>query len=233
MALCIKAEALTFKYGQDDAERRVLDEVSLEIRIGEFVCLTGPSGSGKSTLLSILGMIELPQQGQLYFCGQRIDASQDAVRDELRRSRIGFVFQDFQLLDVLTAAENVEYFLARQGAPRRERAFLVKKHLEEVGLWELRDRRPGQLSGGQKQRLAIARALAKRPSLIVADEPTANLDRENARVILETLAELSRQRGVTVVMATHDPLALEYCDLAYDLAAGRCSVKQAGAHHAA
>ena len=233
MTECIRVESLTFRYGRKELAATVLNRVTLAIADGEFVCLTGPSGSGKSTLLNIIGLLEHPQEGQLHFQGQRVDNASERARDDLRRNRIGFIFQDFQLLDVLTAAENVDYFLTRQGLARREREALVQTNLEKVGLWPFKDRRPGVLSGGQKQRVAIARALAKRPSLIIADEPTANLDRESARIVLQTLSELARSQSVTVIMATHDPLALEYCDRSYDLIAGHSQTRQGGGIHAA
>lgn len=233
MTECIKVDGLTFRYGQKELSSTVLNRVSLTVTSGEFVCLTGPSGSGKSTLLNIIGLIEHPQEGELVFCGQRVDGASEAVRDALRRQHIGFIFQDFQLLDVLSAAENVEYFLTRQGIGRREREVLVQTYLERVGLWPFKDRRPNELSGGQKQRVAIARALAKRPKLIIADEPTANLDRESARIVLETLSELARSQKVTVIMATHDSLALAYCDRAYDLVTGQSTSPSQGDIHAA
>lgn len=233
MSTCIKAEGLSFAYSANGDNRSILNAVSLDVKSGEFICLTGPSGSGKSTLLNILGLLEAPQSGSLYFSGQRVDLNKELVREQIRRDKIGFVFQDFQLFDVLSAAENVDYFLARQGLRPSVRRQLVETHLREVGLWELRDRRPSQLSGGQKQRLAVARALAKSPVVIVADEPTANLDRENARIVLSTLSNLCELRGVTVIMASHDPLALEYCSRAFELSDGCLFVQPKGGSHAA
>lgn len=225
MTVSVIAKDISFKYGRGETSVTVLDGVSIEINRGKFVCLSGPSGSGKSTLLSILGLIEPLQTGVLYFDEKKIDPIDEKTCDQLRRYHIGYIFQDFQLFDVLTASENVEYFLTRQQLPAHERKIRIEHYLRAVGLWDLRNRLPSQLSGGQKQRLAIARSLAKRPKLIIADEPTANLDRENARLVLDTLTQLSREVGLTIIMATHDQAALEYCDLAVELDMGRAIIK--------
>lgn len=233
MSLCIKAENLYFRYGESTNGITVLDHVSIEVPSGTFLGITGPSGSGKSTLLSVLGLLEEPQQGELYFGTQKVNFKDERICNDLRRYQIGYIFQDFQLFDVLTVHENVDYFLARQRLAFTERQQRIQHYLTAVGLWDLRDRLPAQLSGGQKQRLAIARSLAKRPQLIIADEPTANLDRENARLVLETLTDLSRQENVTIITATHDPIAQNYCDRLIELNMGRAIIKVQDKNHAA
>jgi len=183
-----------------------LRDVNLEVEKGEFLCLSGPSGSGKTTLLNVLGLIERVRPSMVHFDGKDLGALSESECNHLRRHRIGFVFQQFHLMPTLTAAENVEFFLARQGLPRRERETRVASALQAVGLSELKDRRPAQLSGGQQQRVAVARALAKNPEVVIADEPTASLDQKTGREIMQIFADASRERGVTIVVASHDPM---------------------------
>lgn len=201
---------LNFRYETGANGRQVIDDVDLQITAGEFVCFTGPSGSGKSTILNMLGMIEQPDSGQIKFNGKTVGGLNEKELDQIRRQDIGFIFQDFQLIEVLSVEENVEYFLYRQKVGKKERRAIVERCLQETGLWPFRSRLPGELSGGQKQRVAIARALAKRPKVIVADEPTASLDINTGRQIMQILADLNRKHGVTVVVASHDQMVLEY-----------------------
>jgi putative ABC transport system ATP-binding protein len=186
--------------------------VSLEVAAGEVVALVGPSGSGKSTLLNLCGLLDAPDAGSYALNGQETGRLTAAARTALRRERIGFVFQGFNLVPVLTAFENVEVPLLLARLPRRERRRLVEETLAAVELLGEARRRPDRLSGGQRQRVAIARALVKRPSLVLADEPTASLDGATAGQVLELLRQLSRARGTTVLVATHDPRVTHHCD---------------------
>ncbi len=186
--------------------------VSLDVGAGEFVALVGPSGSGKSTLLHLCGLIDDPDGGSYAFDGQPTRGLPASAQARLRRERIGFVFQGFNLVPVLTAWENVEVPLLLQGTPRGERRRRVREALEAVGLGAEGGRRPDRLSGGQRQRVAIARALVKRPGLVLADEPTANLDGATATQVLELMRALGRAGGATFLVATHDLRVTEHCD---------------------
>ncbi len=201
---------LAFSYQGTEAREHVLRGINLLVKPGDFKCLTGPSGSGKSTLLNLFGLIESPQQGQLLFQGKPVNGLSEDQLNQWRRFQIGFIFQDFQLIDVLSVEENVEFFLTRQKVPSSQRKAIVQDALAQVGLYEHRHKRPQQLSGGQKQRVAIARALAKRPSVLIADEPTASLDTQTSRSILEQLKAINEKSGVTIILASHDPMVLEY-----------------------
>jgi ABC-type lipoprotein export system ATPase subunit len=198
-----------------------LQDVSLEIERGGFVCLSGPSGSGKTTLLNLLGLIEPVQEGSITFLGTSVQSLGERERNAIRRYHIGFVFQTFQLFPVLRADENVEYFLTRQRLDRRTRQERVRAALEAVGLWEHRRKRPSEMSGGQRQRVAVARAMAKRPDIIVADEPTAHLDQATGRGIMDVLSRLNREQGVTLIMASHDPMVQGYARTRVRLVDGR------------
>ncbi len=213
--------SLQFHYQEDGQSIPVLHDLSLDIPVGECVCLTGPSGSGKSTLLHLLGLIDHPQEGQLHFLGEDVKVLSEAQLNHHRRFHIGVIFQDFQLSDVLSVTENVAFFLTRQGLSESEVNARVQTALEDVGLWDHRQKRPGQLSGGQRQRVAIARALAKHPQVIVADEPTASLDHKTGRVIMEQLRKICETRGVSIILASHDPMVLEYCAREIRLQDGR------------
>jgi len=204
-----EGKQLSFNYGRDPKDR-VLNEVTVTIDKGEGICLTGPSGSGKSTLLNLLGLIEAPQVGELLFLGKPVKDMKEPELNDIRRFHIGFIFQDFQLIDVLSVWENVEFFLTRQQLPKALRKERVEEALQDLGLWEHREKRPNQLSGGQKQRVAVARALAKKPLVVVADEPTASLDSKTGRQLMENLKRIQEQRGVTVILASHDPMVLEF-----------------------
>jgi ABC-type lipoprotein export system ATPase subunit len=188
---------------------QVLFDVNLDVDLGEFICISGPSGSGKSTLLNLMGFIENLQSGSIVYGGRGLQNLNAAEINRIRLFEIGFVFQDFQLLDVLTVEENVEYFVARQGHSKGVRQKIVQQALEDLGITDCATQTPRELSGGQKQRVAFARALAKRPKVIIADEPTANLDRSNTVKIIGMVKDLATTRGVTIVMASHDPLVIE------------------------
>jgi len=200
-----------FSYKLDAMETPAIIDLTCEIPRGSFFGLSGPSGSGKSTLLNLLGLIESPHKGQIFFDGNPVSSLPESEKNHLRRFRRGFVFQSFQLIDVLTVEENVEYFLVRQNVPHKIRQELVSASLEKTGIYQHRTKRPNQLSGGQKQRVAIARALAKRPAVIIADEPTASLDGKTGAQVMDLLAELNNTDKLTIVMSSHDPKVLNYC----------------------
>ena len=201
---------LTKLYKQGEIDVTALDHVSLEIRAGEFLVLMGPSGSGKSTLLHIIAGIDRPTSGQVRV--QDIDITQlnESQLADWRNQNVGFVFQTFNLIPVLTAYENVELPLLLTRLPGKERRRLVTTALDLVGLGDRMKHLPKQMSGGQEQRVAIARALVTDPSLVVADEPTGNLDSHSAQEVLTILQSLSREMGKTVIMVTHDPKAAAY-----------------------
>jgi putative ABC transport system ATP-binding protein len=186
--------------------------VSMDVAAGEFVALVGPSGSGKSTLLNLCGLIDVPDEGSYLFDGEETRRLSPTAQTRIRRERIGFVFQGFNLVPVLTAFENVEIPLLLSGTARTERRQRVREALAAVGLADQADRRPDRLSGGQRQRVAIARALVKRPRLVLADEPTANLDGPTAAQVLEVMKELGRAQGATFLVATHDARVTAHCD---------------------
>lgn len=197
-------------YKLDKTAIRAIDDLTYTIRKGDFIVLGGPSGSGKTTLLNMIGCIDKPTEGAVIFAGEDITGIPIEALYRLRLQNIGFIFQSFNLIPVLTAFENVELpllFKNMDGATIRSN---VERSLIRVGLQDKMNQKPANLSGGQRQRVAIARALAGDPSLIVADEPTASLDRKNAGLIIELLKELNEESGVTIVLASHDPLVISY-----------------------
>lgn len=195
--------------------------VALDVKAGEFAALVGPSGSGKTTLLNIMGCLDRPTSGHVSVMNEDVLALSDVGLSDLRNRHIGFIFQTFNLIPVLTAYENVEYPLLIQGVGRRERQQRVRAILEEVGLREHARHRPDELSGGQRQRVAIARALVTTPRIVLADEPTANLDSETGRTILELMKQMNRDHGVTFVFSTHDREVLRYADRILQIRDGR------------
>ncbi len=209
-------------YGEGETLVAALDGVDLEIRAGEFSALAGPSGSGKTTLLNVVGSIDAATSGEVRFESTDLGKLSNRQRTRFRNQRIGFVFQDFNLIPVLSAEENVELPLqllgGMGGAERRETA---RAMLEEVGLADLVHRLPRELSGGQQQRVAIARALVKRPGLVLADEPTANLDSATAQEILDLMRELNGALGTTFLFSTHDPMVMGYARRLVRLRDGR------------
>ncbi len=199
---------------------RALRGVDLEVREGEFLALVGPSGSGKTTLLNLVGALDVPTSGDLLVLGQQIAILSRRERADLRLRSIGFVFQAYNLVPVLTAVENVEFVLELQGVgqDRRERARAV---LQDLGLAHLADRRPTELSGGQQQRVAVARAIAARPALVLADEPTAYLDGENAEILMHMMRDLRDRHGMTFIFSTHDPRVVAHAVRVVTLVDGR------------
>ncbi|MBP6637652.1 MAG: ABC transporter ATP-binding protein [Sulfuritalea sp.] len=200
----------SYRVGESSVE--ALKGVSLAVAAGEMVALTGPSGSGKSTLLNLCGLIDTPDAGSRELCGKVLDGLDEIRLTQLRREKVGFIFQGFNLVPVMTAYDNVEYPLLLLGVAMEERRRRVAEALHRVGLDALARRLPDALSGGQRQRVAIARALIKAPALVIADEPTANLDSATARQIVDLLHELARERSASVVVATHDERMSSHCD---------------------
>ena len=197
-------------YRQGDEDIKALDHVSIEIEQGGFVCLSAPSGGGKTTLLNAIGGLDMPDSGEVWVADQRIDLMSKGELAELRLSSIGFVFQAYNLIPVLTARENIEFVMQVQGVPAKERAEKSTAILDEVGLKGLEDRRPAEMSGGQQQRVAVARAIVSRPALVLADEPTANLDSKTADELMELFTELNEHHNTTFVIATHDQRVMAY-----------------------
>lgn len=198
-------------YKTGDSELHVLTDVSLEIAEGEFVGIMGPSGSGKSTLINILGFLDSKYQGSYLFEERSVSRLSDKQISKVRNATVGFVFQDFNLIEQATVAENVRLPLLYRGMTTRQTHHLVKDALEKVGLSEKAAKYPRHLSGGQKQRVAIARALVNQPKFIIADEPTGALDSKTSASIMEILYRLNREEGVTIVMVTHDASLTRYC----------------------
>ena len=199
-------------YRLDTVTVPALSAVSIDIRPGCFTVLCGPSGSGKTTLLNMMGCIDRPDAGEIQVDGQAVQAMTDDALSDFRARRIGFVFQNFNLLPVLTAFENVEYPLVLAAVPAAQRKERVRALLDAVGLADRAGNRPGQLSGGQRQRVAIARALATEPALVLADEPTANLDSQTGAEIIALMRRLQRERGASFVFSSHDPMVLAQAD---------------------
>lgn len=206
----IKCVELCKQYQQGDAVIKALDHVTIGIEQGSFVCLSGPSGSGKTTLLNMIGGLDKLDSGAISIDGQRVDLLGKGPLADLRLHHIGFVFQSYNLIPVLTARENVEFVMQVQGVPAKE---MKKKSLDilgEVGLEGMENRRPAELSGGQQQRVAVARAIVSQPKLVLADEPTANLDSVSAGHLMELFCELNQNHGVTFMIATHDERVMRY-----------------------
>jgi len=197
-------------YHQGDIEVIGLDNVDLEINEGGFVCLSAPSGGGKTTLLNAIGGLDTPDSGEIWLAGERIDNLGKGALASMRLNRIGFVFQAYNLIPVLTARENIEFVMEVQGVPAADRRKRSTEILAEVGLEGLGDRRPAQMSGGQQQRVAVARAIVSKPALVLADEPTANLDSQTAEQLMELFVELNEHYGTTFVIATHDQRVMRY-----------------------
>jgi putative ABC transport system ATP-binding protein len=199
-----------FKIGE--VETHALRGVNLSIENGEFTALVGPSGSGKTTLLQLIGLLDKPTSGQVFINGKDATRLNRNQRADLRKGTIGFIFQFFALIPTLTAYENVEMPLLLNGTKSAERKARVNEMLEAVGLSDRAHHRPDQLSGGQQQRVAVARALSIRPTVVLADEPTANLDTENGKQVMDIMAKLNKETATTFVFATHDPRVIGYAN---------------------
>jgi putative ABC transport system ATP-binding protein len=217
----IKCLELCKNYQQGDAVIKALDHVTLDIEQGSFVCLSGPSGSGKTTLLNMIGGLDELDSGEISIDGQRVDQLGKGPLADLRLHYIGFVFQAYNLIPVLTARENVEFVMQVQGIPARERMDKSLAILQEVGLEGMGNRRPAQLSGGQQQRVAVARAIVSQPKLVLADEPTANLDSRSATNLMELFCELNDKHSVTFMISTHDERVMRYAKRLVKMQDGR------------
>ena len=208
-------------YQQGDAVIKGLDHVSLEIEEASFICLSGPSGSGKTTLLNAIGGLDSLDSGEISINGERVDLLGKAALSDLRLHSIGFVFQAYNLIPVLSARENVEFVMQVQGVSAAERKRRSSRILQEVGLEGMEDRRPAQLSGGQQQRVAVARAIVSQPKLVLADEPTANLDSKSMERLMTIFRELNRTHKVTFLIATHDQRVMEWAERRISMEDGR------------
>ncbi|MDH3465799.1 MAG: ABC transporter ATP-binding protein [Gammaproteobacteria bacterium] len=197
-------------YRQGDVDIKALDHVSVVIEEGDFVCLSAPSGGGKTTLLNAIGGLDIPDSGEVWVAERRIDQLSKGALAQLRLLRIGFVFQAYNLIPVLTARENVEFVMQVQGIAGHKRSEKSMAILKEVGLEGLENRRPAEMSGGQQQRVAVARAIVSKPTLVLADEPTANLDSKTSDALMELFVELNEHHGTTFIIATHDQRVMSY-----------------------
>ena len=205
----IYTDQVVRRFGEGAALVTAVGGVSLTVESGEFAALVGPSGSGKSTLLNLIGGLDEPDEGHIALAGMNLTSMSLAEMSDFRRDHIGFIFQSYNLIPVLSAAENIEYIMLLQELAARDRRKRVDEMLKMVGLDGLGHRRPAELSGGQQQRVAVARAMASSPDIILADEPTANLDSKTGVALLETMRELNENEGVTFLFSTHDQKIIE------------------------
>jgi putative ABC transport system ATP-binding protein len=202
-------DKISKEYGHLDNSVKAVDEISLKIMRGEFTALVGPSGSGKTTLLNLMSGLDTPTSGKTYLAGKSISDMHGNDLSDYRRDHIGFIFQSYNLIPVLTAYENIEYILLLQGVPLEERRERVFSILKEVGLEGREHRKPTELSGGQQQRVAVARAMVSKPDIILADEPTANLDSHTGSALLDMMKELNEKKKITFVFSTHDQMIMD------------------------
>ena len=221
MASLVSIERVTKRYAMDHSFVSALDDASFEIERGEFLAIAGPSGSGKSTLLNLIGCIDSPSRGRIVLDGVDTSRLRPVAAASLRRNKIGFVFQSFNLIPVFTAAENVEYPLLLRRMLDGEKRRRVAEALESVGLTNRAHHRPDLLSGGERQRVAVARAIVHRPALVLADEPTANLDTQTARQLMDLMRQLNHRLGLTFLFSTHDQRLLDRADRIVRLCDGR------------
>ncbi len=205
----VRTEGVWKIFHQEAEEVQAVQDVTLRVGRGEFTAIAGPSGSGKTTLLNLIGGLTRPTQGQVWVAGHEVSGMSSQEIARLRLEQVGFVFQAYNLLPVLTALENAEFPMLLQGIDADERQARIRELFTRTGMTGLEDRRPGKLSGGQQQRVAVVRAVASRPALVLADEPTANLDTHSSEALLDMMAELNRDLGVTFVFATHDEHVME------------------------
>lgn len=210
MTAIVQCKAVCKTYGEGELQVHAVDTLDLDVMKGEFISLSGPSGSGKTTLLNMIGGLDTVSSGEVIVDGKQINRMNKAELADMRLNNIGFVFQAYNLIPVLSAYENVEFVMQLQGvsaAERRKRAHAI---LTEVGLETMGNRRPSQLSGGQQQRVAVARAMASQPAIILADEPTANLDSHTSDELLDLMKHLNEEHKSTFIVATHDPKVIEF-----------------------
>jgi putative ABC transport system ATP-binding protein len=223
----IRAEGLTKIYRTGEVEVQALQSVDLTVDRGEFTAIAGPSGSGKTTLLNLISGLDRPTGGRVLLAGKPISQMSGGELSDFRRDHIGFIFQSYNLIPVLKVSENVEYVMLLQGVSTRDRLERVAEILVEVGLEGMEDRKPAQLSGGQQQRVAVARAMVSRPNLILADEPTANLDSATGGALLDMMRDLNEKRGMTFVFSSHDRMIMERARRLVSLKDGRIDADEA------
>ncbi len=224
----IKIENLRKTYHSGDTEVKALNEINLGISRGEFISIAGPSGSGKTTLLNLIGCIDDPDSGQIYIENRSVSRMKKNDKALFRRENLGFIFQSYNLIPVLTAFENVAFSLTLLGMNKDLIKREVDEILYEVGLKGMENRRPSKLSGGQQQRVAIARALVKKPAIILADEPTANLDSHTGEDIIKLMKEMNRKHNITFIFSTHDKMVMDYAERLIMLHDGRILKDTAG-----
>lgn len=220
-ACVAKLSSVVKVYEEDGMKVTAVDHVTVDLPRRKFTVIGGPSGSGKTTLLNLIGCIDQPTSGRLEVCGHDVGGFSEHELTDFRANNIAFVFQSFSLLPVLSAYENVEYPLLLLRMPEAKRRAVVYEMLDAVGLADKARNRPNQLSGGQRQRVAIARALVKRPALVLADEPTANLDSQTGAAIIDLMRRVQHEHGATFIFATHDPHLMSYADQTYTIRDGR------------
>ena len=225
----VRTEGLWKIFQQEAEEVQAVRDVSLTVERGEFTAIAGPSGSGKTTLLNLIGGLTRPTRGRVWVAGQEVSEMSNQDLAQLRLEQVGFVFQAYNLLPVLTAMENAEFPMLLQGVAGEERAARISELFERTGMSGLEDRRPGKLSGGQQQRVAVVRAVASRPALVLADEPTANLDSAASDALLEVMLELNRDLGVTFVFATHSTRVMSRSRRLVQMVDGRIDSDQTSA----
>ena len=221
MSNVVVTRGLSRIYTSNAVPVHALQGVDFDVARGDFVSLSGPSGSGKSTLLNLIGALDRPTEGRVTVDGIDLATLSDSRLADLRLTKIGFVFQAYNLVPVLSARENVEFIMQLQGIHANERRERALEILDALGMGELAERRPGELSGGQQQRVAVARAVVTQPALLLADEPSANLDSKTTETLLELLRRVNVERGVTIVTATHDPIVVRYARRSVQLKDGR------------
>ncbi|MCB0336381.1 MAG: ABC transporter ATP-binding protein, partial [Bdellovibrionales bacterium] len=206
----LECKKLRKYFGKDDTLVKALDGVDFSMQSGEFTSISGPSGSGKSTLLNIIGGLEQPTSGEIFVGGTPLHDLSSSDRAKVRLKQVGFIFQSYNLIPVLSAVENVAFVMQLQGITKQERESRSRKILKQVGLEGLEERWPSELSGGQQQRVAVARAIVAEPAIVLADEPTANLDSKTSHDLLELMQRLNKEEGITFLFSTHDPLVMEF-----------------------
>jgi putative ABC transport system ATP-binding protein len=226
MGTIIRCKGVEKVYRQGAVDVRALRGIDLAIEAGDFATLAGPSGSGKTTLLSLIGGLDRPTAGEISVDGEDITSMDKNRIADLRLHKIGFVFQTYSLVPVLSAIENVEFILRLLDVPRKEREARAREVLKEVGLEGLERRRPSKLSGGQQQRVAVARALGPKPAIVLADEPTANLDSKNAEELIALMASLNAAQGITFLIATHDPRVIAHTRRHIEMTDGRITADE-------
>ena len=210
MSVIVSCESLSKTYGADELQVHAVDAVNLIINKGDFISLSGPSGSGKTTLLNLIGGLDTASSGKITVDNRRVDKMNKSELADMRLNHIGFVFQAYNLIPVLSTYENIEFIMQLQGIPAKNRRAKADAILEEVGLSGMGERRPAQMSGGQQQRVAVARAIVSQPSIVLADEPTANLDSHTSNDLLDLMKQLNKEHNTTFVIATHDQQVIDF-----------------------